>query len=117
MAKLAPRPKADTGSATDSKKSNKDIDRLADDFINKGGKSIIHNGASRTGRGRRSEQTNPDAEIGVTVKLLVKERDQIERIREARPKKRNKIMSLQEWIEEAIEDKRKRELTKYNIQY
>lgn len=116
MAKIARRPKSDFSNSTTLDKPNSNVERLAEDFIHGGGKSIPVKSPQKQ-RGKVSTKTDPDAEIGITVKLLVRERDHIEKLREAKPKKRNKPISLQEWIVEAIEEKKKRESKQYNIHY
>lgn len=113
MAKLARRPKADDSNAAASTiQSAKDIDRKADAFINKGGKSLITQVDKPAIRGRISEQSDPEAKIGITVKLLVKERDEINKLREKRPTRSH--VSLHDWIIEAVQEKLKKEGGKYN---
>jgi len=116
MAKLTRRPKADEGStATATEKPAKNVDRLADAFINKGGKSLVSNAATRATRGRVSVQSDPEAKIGITVKLLVKERDEINQLRQGRPTRSH--VSLHDWIIEAVQEKLKKEGAKYSSQY
>lgn len=113
MAKLTRRPKVDessTGTATE--KPNKHVERLAEAFISKGGKSIVSSPVTRATRGRVSEQSDPEAKIGITVKLLVKERDEINQLRKGRPTRAH--VSLHDWIIEAVQEKLKKEGTKYN---
>ena len=113
MAKLTRRPKADESStATVTEKPDKNVDRLADAFINKGGKSVISSVATRAIRGRVSVQSDPEAKIGITVKLLVKERDEINRLRQVRPTRSH--VSLHDWIIEAVQEKLEKEGAKYN---
>lgn len=113
MAKLTRRPKADElPSGNDIKMPDKNVDRLADAFISKGGKSIVSSPAVRATRGRVSEQSDPEAKIGITVKLLVKERDEINHLRQGRPTRSH--VSLHDWIIEAVQEKLKKEGAKYN---
>ncbi|GAB4020634.1 hypothetical protein GCM10028808_62550 [Spirosoma migulaei] len=115
MAKLARRPKAEDSSNTvTAEKPAKNVERLADAFINKGGKSLVKSTVARNVRGRVSEQSDPDAKIGITVKLLVKERDVINQLREGRPTRSH--VSLHDWIIEAVQEKLKKESSKYNRQ-
>ncbi|MGA0560767.1 hypothetical protein ACO2Q8_29145 [Larkinella sp. VNQ87] len=114
MAKLARRPKADDSrTATATEKPDKHVERLADAFINKGGKSIVNSTGPRATRGRVSEQSDPEAKIGITVKLLVKERDEINQLRKGRPTRSH--VSLHDWIIEAVQEKLKKEGAKYSF--
>lgn len=116
MAKLTRRPKADDSStATATDMPDKHVDRLADAFINKGGKSLVSSATTRATRGRVSEQSDPEAKIGITVKLLVKERDEINQLRKGRPTRSH--VSLHDWIIEAVQEKLKKEGAKYSSQY
>lgn len=116
MAKLTRRPKADASStAITTEKPAKEVDRLADAFINKGGKSLVSSPATQATKGRVSEQSDPEAKIGITVKLLVKERDEINQLREGRPTRSR--VSLHDWIIEAVQEKLKKEGSKYSSQY
>ena len=115
MAKLARRPKAeDSSNIATGEKPVKNVERLADAFINKGGKSLVRNTAPLTTRGRVSVQSDPEAEIGITVKLLVRERDDINELRRNRSTRSR--VSLHDWIIEAVQEKLKKESSKYNKQ-
>ena len=108
MAKLTRRPKAEDSSITNTAdKPNKNVDRMADAFISKGGKSLVHTTVPLSTRGRVSEQSDPEAKIGITVKLLVKERDTINQLRKGRPTRSQ--VSLHDWIIEAVQEKLKKE--------
>lgn len=114
MAKLTRRPKEDPSTAA-VEKSDRHVDRIADAFINKGGKSLVSNTPAQVTRGRTSDQSDPEAKIGITVKLLVKERNAINRLREERPTRSQ--VSLHDWIIEAVQEKLKKEAGKDSIQY
>lgn len=109
MAKLTRRPKEDS-STTAVEKSDRDVDRMADAFINKGGKSFVSSAPAQVTRGRISDQSDPEAKIGITVKLLVKERNAINQLREGRPTRSQ--VSLHDWIIEAVQEKLKKEAGK-----
>lgn len=107
MAKLTRRPKAEDPGTTAVVKSDRDVDRMADAFINKGGKSLVSSSQEQVIRGRTSEQSDPEAKIGITVKLLVKERNIINQLRQERPTRSQ--VSLHDWIIEAIQEKLQKE--------
>ena len=109
MAKLTRKPKAEAGDLL-TEKSTRELDRLAETFINKGGRSITQHEGPPLTRGKLSEKLDPDAKIGITVKLLVRERDEINRLR-ANRSARDKV-SLHDWIIEAVQEKLKKEAIK-----
>lgn len=116
MAKLTRRPKTEESKAAPVPEAPaRNIDRLADAFISKGGKSLVSKPTSPPTRGRMSEQSDPEAKIGITVKLLVKERDEINQLRQGRPTRSH--VSLHDWIIEAVQEKLKKEGAKYSSQY
>ena len=112
MAKLTRRPKVENASMP-MEKSDQQVERLADAFINKGGKSIVQRTTPQTIHGRVSGKSDPEAKIGITVKLFVKERDEINQLRKHRPIRAQ--VSLHDWIIEAVQEKLKKETGKYNI--
>lgn len=107
MAKLTRRPKAEDSGTTAVVKPDRNVDRMADAFISKGGKSLVSSSQERVVRGRTSEQSDPEAKIGITVKLLVKERNTINRLRQERPTRSQ--VSLHDWIIEAVQEKLEKE--------
>jgi 3-hydroxyacyl-CoA dehydrogenase len=107
MAKLTRRPKAEDSNITAIEKPDRNVDRMADAFINKGGKSLVSSSQEQVIRGRISEQSDPEAKIGITVKLLVKERNTINQLRKERPTRSQ--VSLHDWIIEAVQEKLKKE--------
>jgi hypothetical protein len=108
MAKIAPKPKADSDRTPTV--PHKEIERMADAFINKGGKAIAVPQApiAKGMRTSRSSKSNPDELVGITVKLLVSERDIINQLRTLRPR-RGRVPSIDSWILEAVQEKIKRE--------
>ena len=73
-----------------------------------GGKSLVSVAPTPTiTRGRVSEQSDAEAKIGITVKLLAKERDTINELRRRRPT-RSQVF-LHDWIIEAVQEKLERE--------
>jgi hypothetical protein len=108
MGKLTGKPKTNTAdSIARAVEDPKDRDRRADAFINQGGKSLapVTPSIPTVARGRVSEQADPEAKIGITVKLLVKERDAINELRRRRPTRSQ--VSLHDWIIEAVQEKLK----------